>query len=313
LKSESNQLQAFVAGDAFESLVRGRSWPASDEVLHRLDQLGLSVLVQQQRCSLPTPPTLLDIDWVRSQLTTSIEVQYDLVVESTNRLALAHGGVKPAVYLAEFQSHGRGRGGRQWISPFGANLMLSFVRQLNLSVTDLAGLSLAIGSRLVGCLRSKGVSGLTLKWPNDLLVDGHKTAGILIEIDVVSPSKVSVVVGIGLNVEACPEAGDIGQTASKLRMATELSRSELAAILINELSEALADFEDRGLEPILKSWSQVDGFIGQSVCVVQNEESVFGKNLGIDERGNLLLQTADGLRAFSVGDVSLRSNAVATS
>ncbi|MEK9893168.1 MAG: hypothetical protein VW599_11910, partial [Pseudomonadales bacterium] len=128
MESESNQLQAFVAGDVFESLVRGRSWPASDEVLHRLDQLGLSVLVQQQRCSLPTPPTLLDIDWVRSQLTTSIEVQYDLVVESTNRLALAHGGVKPAVYLAEFQSHGRGRGGRQWISPFGANLMLSFVR-----------------------------------------------------------------------------------------------------------------------------------------------------------------------------------------
>ena len=313
MDSESKELQAFVASDVFESLLRGGSWPVSDELLHRLDQLGLSVLVQQQRCSLLTPPTLLDIDWIRSRLTTSIEVQYDFAVESTNRLALAHGGVEPAVYLAEFQALGRGRSNRRWISPFGANLMLSFVRILDLGVTALSGLSLAIGSRLVSCLRSKGISGLALKWPNDLLVNGHKTAGILIEIDVVSPSKVCVVVGIGLNVEACPEAGDIGQTAAKLRTATELSRDELAVIVINELSDALADFEDRGLEPIVKNWFQVDGFIGQSVRVVQNEESVFGKNVGIDERGNLLLQTADGLRAFSVGDVSLRSNAGATS
>lgn len=308
MDSETSEIQRLVASERFEALLSGRDCLISSQEFMALRRLGLEPVTQGSQCRLTALPTLLDLEWIKERLGQVAAVYYDLTVDSTNRLALSNRDEGGAVYLTEFQAQGRGRSGRQWLSPFAANLTLSFVRTLNQSVSALSGLSLAVGSCLVRCLRSKGLDDLMLKWPNDLLISGQKTAGILIEIDPLSLSKVRVIIGIGVNVEACPGSEEIGQVATKLRVATELSRSELAVIIVKALDQALTEFEDHGLDPVVEQWAGVDAYIGQSVVILQNGESIVGENRGIDDRGNLLLRTSEGLRAFSVGDVSLRQN-----
>ena len=120
---------------------------------------------------------MLDVDWVSRRLGPSVWIQYDRVVDSTNRIALESLSHVTGCFIAEFQSCGRGRSGRKWISPYGDNLALSLVMVVDRSMADLSGLSLAVGFGIVKALRAQSVEGISLKWPNDLLLSGRKTGG----------------------------------------------------------------------------------------------------------------------------------------
>ncbi len=252
------------------------------------------------------------------QILTAIEQQYlqnlsRIIIfdeiESTNSylLALAKQNVDSGTAcFAESQTNGRGRLGRTWFSPFGVNLYFSLLWRLPETAFDVSSLSIAIAVMVASVLRQYGVlSGIQLKWPNDVLFAGRKLAGILLERN--DPR--SVVIGIGLNLNVA-DAGEkqwidlteiTGQTPR---------RNFLAGLLLNELLSKLPIYTEQGLRPFLTEWRQHDVLVNQAVLVQTPGKNISGKMCGINERGEMILQDESGqLQTFCYGEVSVRSQA----
>jgi BirA family biotin operon repressor/biotin-[acetyl-CoA-carboxylase] ligase len=231
-------------------------------------------------------------------------------VNSTNNYLFNEIGrvSRGSVCLAEIQTAGRGRRGRQWISPFGSNIYLSLLWSFNDGPAKLSGLSLAIAVGCARALQRVGVDRIGLKWPNDVLYRGRKLAGILLEVVGESNGPCHVVIGVGVNI-GMPREAAIGQPWSDVRESTEnVSRSTLAGVLIEELILVLKDFELRGFAEVRDEWIALDEFAGRQVSLEFSHETIKGVARGIDPTGFLLLQTSDGLRRFASGEVSLRGD-----
>jgi BirA family biotin operon repressor/biotin-[acetyl-CoA-carboxylase] ligase len=169
----------------------------------------------------------------------------------------------------------------------------------------LGGLSIAIGMHVAQALKDMGVEKVGLKWPNDLLLDGSKVAGILVEVASARQDRVRLVAGIGINLylnEADVER--IGYEPAVLGRA--MSRNELAGRVMGGVIEAFGRFEQHGLSPMVQGWEVLDEYLGCPVNISVAESKVSGIDRGIDEEGNLLLETDEGTRRFNAGEVSLR-------
>jgi BirA family biotin operon repressor/biotin-[acetyl-CoA-carboxylase] ligase len=229
------------------------------------------------------------------------------IADSTNlRLLETDGSADPRALLAEHQSAGRGRRGREWISPFGANLYLSLAWSFPHWPPQLTALPLAVG---VACARALALGGLGLKWPNDLSVNGRKLGGILIEQRGEAGGACRTVVGVGLNVTMQGQQGaQIAQPWISLAEATSgsPSRNALAAQLITQLVLALEQFSTSGFAGFRSEWSRLDLTRDRQVRVEQGHDSFEGTARGVDESGALLVETASGLQRVLAGDVSLR-------
>ena len=204
-------------------------------------------------------------------------------VDSTNSWLLEKAaGEAPSgtVCLAEQQTAGRGRRGRSWISPFGSNIYLSILWRYGLAPAQLSGLSLAAGLAVVRALEQLGIQGIGLKWPNDVLADGCKLAGLLLEVvgEAEGPSR--VVVGVGVNVRMSAQQGaGIDQPWTDLASmpdARRYSRNRLAALLIEHLVAMLNAFETQGLAPLLEEWNRYDLLHGRRVIVTSGDRRIEG-------------------------------------
>ncbi len=214
-----------------------------------------------------------------------------------------------SVCIAEQQTQGRGRRGRNWVSPFGANLYLSLAWRFNRSASSLSGLSLVMGLALVQALESLGLQGAGLKWPNDLYYQGKKLAGILVEISGEFSGPCLAIIGIGVNVDMPADQGKTidQQWSDVCQMSPErVSRNELAGRLIQQMLIVLPRFEAEGLEPFRNAWEKSDITLGQEMEVLQANGRFTGTGRGIDQNGAFLLDTPNGLRSFSSGEVSVR-------
>ena len=238
-------------------------------------------------------------------------------IDSTNTALLARPD-PPAgdseVLLAEYQSAGRGRRGRQWRAPPGGAVCLSLSWTFREVPVDLAGLSLAIGVGVLRALQQLGVTGLTLKWPNDLLLGARKLGGILIELRAEAAGPVCVVVGIGLNVElSAPLKAQIagtGLAAADLREGGFAgARNALAAAVIDHCLGSLAAFAQEGLKAFLADYRAADALLGKAVIVTGSQGPLAGIARGVDVHGALLLETPAGVRRFLSGEVSVRPQA----
>jgi BirA family biotin operon repressor/biotin-[acetyl-CoA-carboxylase] ligase len=246
----------------------------------------------------------------RARLAT---VEAFLEVESTNtwlRQRALDGAPSGSVCIAEMQTAGRGRRNRRWVSPFGANLYLSVLWRSTGGAAELAGLSLATGVAIVRSLRAFGVETAGLKWPNDVLVDDAKLAGILIDVIGESTGPCAVVIGIGINVAMPEEAGaTIDQNWTDLRRLTgqeSPSRNRLASAVLDQMVSAIDGFEQSGLQPFLAEWGRHDVIRDREVSLRLPNETILGRARGVDSGGALLVETADGPRRFASGEVSLR-------
>jgi BirA family biotin operon repressor/biotin-[acetyl-CoA-carboxylase] ligase len=213
-----------------------------------------------------------------------------------------------SVCLAEAQTQGRGRVGRDWISPFGANVYLSLLWRFE-DPSRAMGLSLAVGVGAVRALASVGVGGVGLKWPNDLLLGEGKLGGILIEVAGQAHGGCAVVVGLGLNRYLPPAAGrSIDQPWADLsRMSEPPPRNRLIAALLSELLPLLAHYGERGLAPYLPEWRRHHRLAGREVVLEQGKASIRGRIEDVSESGLLILRCEDGgLRDFASGEVRLR-------
>lgn len=222
-----------------------------------------------------------------------------------------HGAGHGEACLAESQTAGRGRRGRQWASPWGRSLLLSIGWRFQGGASVLEGLSLAVGVAIAKVLEKHGLH-VALKWPNDVLLINEKTqgklAGILLELSGDAEGPCEVVIGIGLNV-SLPESlrSRIDQTVAAVDdQASGISRNTLAAELIEELLALLSGFEATGFAPWQEAWNQRNVHAGREVCVVQGARRYAAVAQGVDAAGNLLVHYGDEVQRLVGGEISLR-------
>ncbi len=261
---------------------------------------------------------LLEEGLIRSGLSAEAaalitELQLPGIIDSTNTAALkriAEGSGQGFVCCAEQQTAGRGRRGRTWVSPYGSNIYMSVAWDFEGGAAALEGLSLAVGVAACEALEELGLSGLKLKWPNDILFNGKKLAGILLEMVGDAAGSCQVVVGLGVNVKMPVEPGrQIDQAWVDIRNlpgGEQIDRNRLQAALLNGLLPALKNFQSQGFGAFRQRWLMRDAYAEQPVVVILGEQKISGRSLGVDERGALLLETAVGVKTFNGGEISLR-------
>lgn len=288
--------------------------------LNGLAEFGIETLaVSGKGYRLAQPLQLFDaaeiecgLDAEARGLLAELIVHDQIASTNTYLMERAHAGAPPGLTcLAEYQSAGKGRRGRQWISPFGGNIYLSLLWRYQHGPGGVSGLSLAAGVAAVRALRRFGVEDVGLKWPNDIYWREKKLGGILVEVSGETEGPCVVVLGIGLNV-VLPERQAQGITQPWTDLTAVMNgrtppRNALAAALINELLPTLAEFDAVGISAYLNEWRSYDCMRGKAVSLFIGNECRDGIVAGIDDRGLLLLQQQDGtVRAFASGEVSFR-------
>lgn len=221
----------------------------------------------------------------------------------------------PLLLAAEVQTAGRGRAGRSWLAAAGDSLCFSLAWPMTVPVDRLAGLPLAIGVAVATTLRALG-RPVQLKWPNDLMLDGAKLGGILVEtvsVRAAPPAaQLWAVVGVGLNVHV-NQSRDAGLGHPVAAIGAAVDRNALLASLADALEQALARFADQGLAPFIARWQSWHAHAGQPVVILEQGQVLHeGVAVGIDASGCLLLDTVSGRVAVAAGDVSLRRAAATT-
>jgi BirA family biotin operon repressor/biotin-[acetyl-CoA-carboxylase] ligase len=226
-------------------------------------------------------------------------VHYYETLDSTNDLAkalAAQGAPEGTVVVAEAQTGGRGRLGREWDSPPGVGLYVSLVLRPMLPPMELPQITLTTAVAVVRAVRR--VAGLApgIKWPNDLLLNGKKLGGILTEMETESDRIRHVVVGLGLNVNNPGFPFDLAATATSLALAAgrTFPRVNLLQAWLEEFEALYGRFLNQGFAEILEEWKGFTVTLGKMVTVRQGPREISGQALDLAPDGALLLCTANG-------------------
>ncbi|MFW5407061.1 bifunctional biotin--[acetyl-CoA-carboxylase] ligase/biotin operon repressor BirA [Pectobacterium brasiliense] len=299
----------FYSGELLGEMM-GMSRAAINKHIQTIRDWGIDIFtVTGKGYSLPAPMQLLDEEVILKHLPEG-GVMVLPVVDSTNQYILERLDTLSSgdACLAEYQQSGRGRRGRQWFSPFGANLYLSLYWRLEQGPAAAVGVSLVIGIVMAEVLHKLGADGVRVKWPNDLYLKDRKLAGILVELTGKTGDAANLVIGAGINLQMREPAPDtINQGWINLQEAgIEINRNTLASTLISELRSALAVFELQGLEPFIPRWEKLDNYFNRPIRLIIGNREIHGIDRGIDRQGALLLE-ADGLiTPYIGGEISLR-------
>lgn len=233
------------------------------------------------------------------------------VIGSTNAELMARAGsVSGHVCAAELQVAGRGRRGRSWYSPFGANLAISAGVTVARPPAEVAPVSLVVGLAVLDALEQLEVPGLSLKWPNDVLGGGAKLGGILVEMPRYGSARgpTELVVGIGINV-SLPERVRRQlppQVADLASLAPPPGRNLLAGRLLSALVAFVSEFEAQGFAPFRGVFDLRHAYHDCDCSIVHGGRVEHGRVRGVSGSGGLVLRTARGEEEFQAGDVSLR-------
>lgn len=212
----------------------------------------------------------------------------------------------PLLLVAEHQSAGRGRAGRSWLSSPEASLTFSLAWKFGGGPQALVGLPLAVGVALAETLGTLGQQ-VHLKWPNDVLKDGAKLAGILVETRS-APDGTWAVIGIGLNLLMPDEMeARLGRSAAGVPWLARMERDALLAALLDGLAGSLHEFAARGFAAFAARWNLRHAWQGETVVLLDDGAVLHeGRAAGVDDSGRLLLDTEAGRITVMAGDVSLR-------
>jgi BirA family biotin operon repressor/biotin-[acetyl-CoA-carboxylase] ligase len=286
--------------------------------LKDLEQFGISLYkVRGRGYRMPEAPRWLEMAGISSALGERAHL-FDLEVldsvDSTNTLLLrkaALGAPAGSCVVAELQTAGRGRRGRQWQGSLGGSLTFSLLWRFGQGAAQLSGLSLAVGVALMRALRDAGVSGVGLKWPNDVVHGYRKLAGILIELqgDMLGPS--AAVIGVGLNVRLAGQTIEsIDQAAVDLHTLTGTSpdRNRLLAMLLGRLADVLQQFEGGGFAALREEWTGYHAYHGKPVrLIMPTGYHLEGTVLDVADDGALVVRSGEGIQRFTSGELSLRA------
>ena len=265
---------------------------------------------------MPTPTTPLfsahRIASAMQRVVPDLAIETIAVTGSTNADLLARIGQLsgPMLLVAEQQLAGRGRAGRTWHSSPAASLTFSLAWRFHRLIQALSGLSLVVGVALADALAQWG-EHVQLKWPNDLLRDGKKLGGVLIEtaMDPHDATSLWAVIGVGINLRQSEQlTTDVGHSIAALAATTFDDRNALLARLLDHLCSELASFDCNGFDEYVPRWNALHAYRNQQIRIIDRGQTLFeGVARGVDAQGRLLLDTRDGPRAVVAGDVSLRA------
>ena len=260
----------------------------------------------------------LNVDRLQEGLRTKRlgrSVFFSSVVGSTNEWAkelAAYGAAEGTVAVAETQTCGRGRLGREWVSP-GGGLWFSVVLRPELKPAEAVGLVFASGLAVVEVLHELYGLKAETKWPNDVLVNGRKVCGILTEMSTIGEKVNYVIVGIGVNAnfdveKVFPEELRVIATSLENELGRKVRLEELFKALLEKLENFYELFMKEGFDPILKEWKKYAGFLGCQVEVASGTEKWVGLALDVENDGALIMRLEDGtVKRVFVGDATLRS------
>lgn len=311
----------FHSGEALGQML-GVSRAAVGKHINQLTDLGIEIFrVSGKGYCLENALVLLDKDQILANIDSeqfnNIDVDVMHVIGSTNDFLLnklrdGDSLNSGHTVVAECQTEGRGRRGRQWISPFGSHIYFSMYWQLD-GINQAMGLSIAVGIAVREAMHKNIESEIALKWPNDLLIDDAKVAGILVELEGQTDGPCGVVIGIGINVHMPEEQGrqiDQAWTDMSSHTSEPIDRNVLVAQLIFQLHQQLSAFEDKGLRSCIDLWNEHDRYLNQPVKLMMGNKTIKGIGKGIDAQGGILLLESGTHqpKAFYGGEISLRSN-----
>jgi BirA family transcriptional regulator, biotin operon repressor / biotin---[acetyl-CoA-carboxylase] ligase len=286
-------------------------------VLKQAESMGLTIhAVRGRGYRVPLPVEWLDEPTVAHHLgktSHAFDVRILDSVDSTNNALMAaalNGAADGTVFCAEHQQAGKGRRGRQWHAVLGGSLTFSILWRFDKGLQALVGLSLAVGMAIARAVNRHSRHPAMLKWPNDVLVDYRKLAGILVEVQGDMDGDAFAVVGIGLNVCLSDIQRDaVDQAVVDLaEMGVTVGRNQLLAECLQELHRTLNTFRLYGFPALRDDWMALDAYAGKSVALLlPDSRGLRGVAAGVDETGAFLLRDQhSGLNAYCGGEISLR-------
>jgi len=242
------------------------------------------------------------------------EVEVHSLIDSTNSYLLRrlpNQLSQGQVCLAEFQSAGRGRRGRQWISPFGSQIYLSMYWYLEQGLSAAMGLNLVTALAVSDAVFSLAGIQVQLKWPNDVYLGGVKLAGILIDLEGQALEPSHSVIGIGLNLNMPAQAAEkIDQKWTDLESHSKrkIDRNALCTMLIHYLLKRLHQHQNEGLAVMLEEWQTRDFYLNKRVKLITGERITKGICRGVNGQGALMLEVDGQVKPVYGGEVSLRGD-----
>lgn len=290
-------------------LTRAAIWNA----VKQAEELGVEIFsVRGKGYKLAQPVDFLEQKIIAELVGNDFAVEVLPSSPSTNTHLMqraAQGAASGSCVAAELQTAGRGRRGRTWFSGLGNGLTFSLLWRFGMGAGSLGGLSLVAGVALVRALEELGFAGIQLKWPNDLLFEGRKLAGILIELQGEMQGPTTAVIGIGLNLHLPDSArSSIDQPVADLAEIGALpSRSVILATLLRHLGQVFHQFEQEGFPPLREEWQSRHAFHGHAVKLLLPDGSIRPAVIhGVAEDGTLLADAGQGNQRFSSAEISLR-------
>jgi len=251
-------------------------------------------------------------DAIQQYSQTNLDIPYTAkiscfdAIDSTNAWLLEN-GKDGDICLAETQTAGRGRRDNQWVSPNSGNIYLSYCCYFDKSVQHRSLLGLIVGIAIAEALQEIGLTGHGVKWPNDILWNGKKLGGILIQT---ADNYEKFIIGIGLNVNLPDESHhQITQAATSLNTALSgknISRETVIIKLIERLLSHAEMFAQLPFQGFLQSWQRWDILRDQEVCFQHQNQEISGKVNGIDQHGRIGILLESELKYFSAADIKLK-------
>ncbi|PLT24622.1 bifunctional biotin--[acetyl-CoA-carboxylase] ligase/biotin operon repressor BirA [Pseudoalteromonas sp. MelDa3] len=307
----------FVSGQALGEKL-GISRAAVSKHIKTLQEMGLDIFkVTGKGYCLNNQVGLLNKTQIdqhyRALGANTADVEVHPIIDSTNSELMRRIQAKTAlesgtVIVAEMQQAGRGRRGRVWQSPFGANLYYSYFWRLDDGLQAAMGVSIAVGLAVYDAIKALYQIDVELKWPNDIYINKQKLAGVLVELDGQPQGPCQLVIGIGINLQM-PESFSqhIDQAWTDLNQHTQkLDKNQLVASLTYHLEQRLVKYRQTGLQDMYEQWNSLNAFAGDYVELNTGHRSWRGICEGIDPQGGIRIRQDGEVKSYYGGEVSLR-------
>ena len=305
----------FVSGQQLGDML-GVSRAAISKQIGSLSDMGLDIYsVTGKGYKLAKPLSLINPEAIADELAIqhcANKLELHTLIDSTNSYLLRKlpsQVTNGQVCIAEYQSQGRGRRGRQWVSPFGSHIYMSMYWRVEQGMAAVMGLNTVAAIAIRDAIKELYGLDVELKWPNDIYLSGKKLAGILIELEGQPAETCHCVIGIGINLDMpALSAEQVDQPWSDLQthINTSIDRNILAAKLIASLNSRLLQHQRSGLTELKDIWHQHDLYLNKSVVVTSGENQTIGTCKGINDQGALLLEVNGQQQTLYGGELSMR-------
>lgn len=307
----------FHSGDDLGSLL-GITRAAVWKRIAQMKDIGLTVdSVRGKGYILPSKIELFDQDKISQQISPDCQPKALVIlpmVDSTNTYAMEypdHLEDKWLAVLAETQTGGRGRRGRDWVSPFGGNLYLSLAMDLSNGLGGMDQLSLWVAIAVANTLKQLGVQDVSLKWPNDVYAQSKKIAGILLEARGEAEGQARVVIGIGVNLKASEALESVDQpwtsVTDQLAKSVQPERNAFAALVIQNVIDLCSSYLTGEAPSLQTAWQPLDYLADKDIVLTLGNNQVNGKYRGLTNEGHILVENDGGVISYNAGEVSVRA------